>query len=36
VDGAQAASVPVTVVQMPASAHSAPPPPLPPTPPTIN
>jgi Family of unknown function (DUF6941) len=36
VDGAQAVSVPVTVVQMPASAHPAPPPPLPPAPPTIN
>ncbi len=35
VDGARVASVPVTVAQMPSSAHPAPPP-LPPTPPTIN
>jgi len=36
VDGARAAGVPITVTQMPATAHPAPPPPLPPTPPTIN
>ncbi len=39
VDGARVASVPITVSQMPASAHPAPPaqlPPMPPTPPTIN
>jgi hypothetical protein len=37
VDGAHAASVPVTVLQMQAPAHPAPPqPPLPPAPPTIN
>jgi hypothetical protein len=36
VDGARVASVPITVTQMPASAHHAPPPPMPPTPPTIN
>lgn len=36
VDGAHVASVPITVAQMPSSAHHAPPPPLPPTPPTIN
>jgi hypothetical protein len=36
VDGAHAAAVPITVTQMPATTHSAPPPPLPPTPPTIN
>jgi hypothetical protein len=37
VDGAHAASVPVTVLQMQAPAHPAPPqPPLPPSPPTIN
>jgi hypothetical protein len=35
VDGARVASVPITVAQMPSSAHPAPPP-LPPTPPTIN
>ncbi len=35
VDGTRAASVPITVTQMPATAHPAPPP-LPPTPPTIN
>ncbi len=35
VDGSRVASVPITVAQMPASAHPAPPP-LPPTPPTIN
>lgn len=37
VDGAQSASVPISVTQMPTSAHPAPPqPPLPPAPPTIN
>jgi hypothetical protein len=36
VDGARVASVPVTVSQMPTSAHPAPPPPMPPMPPTIN
>ena len=36
VDGARAAEVPITVTQMPTTAHPAPPPPLPPTPPTIN
>jgi len=37
VDGARAASVPVTVAHMQAPAHPAPPPnPLPPAPPTIN
>jgi hypothetical protein len=36
VDSTRVASVPITVAQMPASAHSTPPPPLPPTPPTIN
>jgi len=37
VDGAHAASVPVSVLQMQAPAHPAPPqPPLPPSPPTIN
>ncbi len=36
VDGARVASVPITVAQMSASTHSAPPPPMPPTPPTIN
>ena len=36
VDGTRAAGVPITVTQMPATAHPAPPPPLPPTPPTIN
>jgi hypothetical protein len=36
VDGTRVASVPITVTQMPATAHPAPPPPLPPTPPTIN
>lgn len=35
VDDARVASVPITVAQMPATAHPAPPP-LPPTPPTIN
>lgn len=35
VDGTRAVAVPITVAQMPASAHPAPPP-LPPTPPTIN
>ncbi len=35
VDGTRVASVPITVAQMPASAHPAPPP-LPPLPPTIN
>ena len=37
VDGAHAASVPISVTQMPAPAHPAPPqPPLPPAPPLIN
>ena len=36
VDGARVASVPITVSQMPTTAHPAPPPPMPPTPPTIN
>jgi Family of unknown function (DUF6941) len=37
VDGARSASVPISVTQMPTSAHPAPPqPPLPPAPPTIN
>jgi hypothetical protein len=36
VDGSRVASVPITVSQMPTSAHPAPPPPMPPTPPTIN
>lgn len=37
VDGARAASVPISVTQMQAPAHPAPPqPPLPPSPPTIN
>ena len=39
VDSARVASVPITVAQMPATGHPAPPthlPPLPPTPPTIN
>ena len=35
VDAARVASVPITVAQMPAGAHSTPPP-MPPTPPTIN
>ncbi len=36
VDGTRVVSVPITIAQMPSSAHPAPPPTLPPTPPTIN